>query len=95
MPAEAAKRDYSLVGENARLALEKGLAEATWHTSPVPKEKMRELLERRDGPALRDTIIWFGLLIATGVSGYVLWQAESWWAVVSFLVYGVIYCLHL
>ena len=34
------------------------------------KEKMRELLERRDGPAIRDTLLWFALywLPASAVS---------------------------
>jgi len=86
-----AKRDYSLVGDNTILALQQGLAEATWYTSPVPKEQMRELLERRDGPAVRDTILWFALLIGSGVAGYFLWRAGSWWAAVAFLVYGIIY----
>ncbi|HTL73087.1 MAG TPA: hypothetical protein VL863_07260, partial [bacterium] len=72
--------DYSLVGKDSALAIEKGLAEATWYASPVPKEKMRELLQRRDGPAIRDTIIWFALLIATGVWGYCWWG--SWWAII-------------
>ena len=48
--------DYSLTGVNASLAIEKGLAEADWYTSPVPRQKMRQLLERRNGPAIRDTI---------------------------------------
>ena len=29
--------DYSLTGVNATLAVEKGLAEAEWYTTPVPK----------------------------------------------------------
>ena len=83
--------DYSLVGKDTELAIEKGLAEATWYTSPVPKEKMRELLQRRDWPAIRDTIIWFALIIGTGWVGYKLWMAGSWWAVVAFLIYGALY----
>ena len=59
--------DYSLVGKDTALAIEKGLAEATWYASPVPKDKMRELLRRQDGPAIRDTIIWFALIIGSGV----------------------------
>ncbi len=81
--------DYSLTGVNAALAIEKGLAEADWYTSPVPRDKMRRLLERRDGPALRDSLIWLGLLISSGVCGYLLWG--TWWAVLPFLVYGIIY----
>lgn len=93
MPATEAIRlnDYSLVGKDSALAIECGLAEATWYASPVPKEKMRELLQRRDWPALRDTIIWFALIIGSGWAGYKLWQAGSWWAVVPFMIYGVLY----
>ena len=93
MPPTAAIRlnDYSLVGKDTALAVEQGLAEATWYASPVPKEKMRELLQRRDGAAIRDTILWFALIIVSGWSGYHLWQAGSWWAAVPFVFYGVLY----
>ena len=50
-----AKPDYSLTGLSATQAIEKGLAEAEWYQCPVPRETMRRLLERRDGPAIRDT----------------------------------------
>src|SRR3954471_323427 len=81
--------DYSLVGKRSIEAIEQGLAEATWYASPAPKANMRELLQRRDGPAIRDSIIWFGLLIGSGYLGYVLWP--SWWAILPFALYGVIY----
>ena len=81
--------DYSLVGKDTALAIEKGLAEATWYASPVPKQKMRELLERRDGPAIRDTLLWFALIIGSGVCGFMLWG--TWWAILPFMVYGVLY----
>ena len=81
--------DYSLVGLNSRRAVEQGLAEAEWYQSPVPRESMRQLLERRDGPALRDCVIWFGLLAMSGVLGFMLWG--TWWAILPFAVYGVIY----
>lgn len=82
-------QDYSLVGPNSKLAVEKGLAEADWYQSPVPRDVMRSLLERRDGPALRDTILWFGLLGLFGYLGFVYWG--TWWAVLPFACYGVIY----
>ncbi len=85
----AAWKDYSLVGTESIRAVEKGLAGAAWYMSPVPKEKMRELLARRDGPAVRDTLLWFALLICFGIAGFVLWG--SWWAVLPFLAYGAIY----
>jgi Na+-transporting NADH:ubiquinone oxidoreductase subunit F len=86
---EIGRIDYSLVGKNAVLAVQKGLAEAKWYASPMPKEKMRELLKRRDGPAIRDTLIWFALLILSGGCGYLLWG--NWWAILPFAVYGVLY----
>src|SRR6516225_636720 len=87
--SSATKLDYSLTGLNSRLAVEKGLAEADWYQSPVPRETMRRLLERRDAPAIRDTILWFALIFASGYAVYVLWG--SWWAVVPYLIYSVLY----
>ena len=83
--------DYSLVGKTTEQAIEAGLAEATWYASPVPKEEMRKLLQRRDGPAIRDTLLWFALIIGSGIAGYALWRTGSWWAAVPFMVYGVLY----
>src|SRR5512143_645122 len=83
--------DYSLVGKDSVLAIQQGLAEATWYTSPVPKEKMRELLTLRDWPAVRDTILWFALIIGSGWAGYKLWQDGSWWAAIPFIIYGALY----
>lgn len=81
--------DYSLTGVNAARAIERGLAEADWYQCPVPRETMRKLLERRDGPALRDTILWFALILASGYATYVLWP--SWWALLPYAVYAVLY----
>ena len=37
--AEAVRmRDYSLTGEDARLAQEKGLAAASWYSTPLPRK---------------------------------------------------------
>src|SRR5512133_2878652 len=83
--------DYGLVGKDSVRAIQRGLAEATWYTSPVPREQMRELLTRRDWPAVRDTILWFALIIGSGWAGLRLWQAGSWWAAVPFMIYGVLY----
>jgi Na+-transporting NADH:ubiquinone oxidoreductase subunit F len=92
--SDLAVADYSLTGRNTARAIEQGLAEAQWYTCPVPKPQMRKLLERRDGPAIRDTIIWFALLIGLGAWGYA-WWGDAWypsaWAIIPFLLYGVIY----
>ncbi|HMP75931.1 MAG TPA: NADH:ubiquinone reductase (Na(+)-transporting) subunit F [Kiritimatiellia bacterium] len=80
---------YVLTKENSEKAIAKGLAEATWYTSPVPKAEMRKLLERRDGPAVRDTILWFALLIGTAAWASATWG--TWWCVIPFILYGVFY----
>jgi Na+-transporting NADH:ubiquinone oxidoreductase subunit F len=81
--------DYSLTGENATQAIERGLAEADWYQSPVPRATMRKLLERRDGPAIRDTILWFALIFGFAFATYVLWG--SWWALLPYALYSVLY----
>ena len=81
--------DYSLTGVNSTRAVEQGLAEAEWYTCPVPKDAMRKLLVRRNGPALRDTLLWFGLLLGFGLWGYAWWPSP--WAILPFMLYGVIY----
>ena len=83
------KLDYSLSGESAARAIERGLAEADWYQPPVPREKLRQLLQRRDGPALRDTVIWFVLLGLTAWATVALWG--SWWCVPFYLLYAVLY----
>jgi Na+-transporting NADH:ubiquinone oxidoreductase subunit F len=85
----ALRLDYSLTGVNSTLAVEKGLAEADWYQCPVPHETMRNLLERRDGPAIRDTILWFALIFGAGITTYALW--DSWWAIVPYAIYSVLY----
>ncbi|WP_047497217.1 NADH:ubiquinone reductase (Na(+)-transporting) subunit F [Terriglobus sp. TAA 43] len=81
--------DYSLTGVNSKLAIEKGLAEADWYQSPVSREAMRQLLERRDGPAIRDTLLWFALI---GFCAYLTWRLwGSWWAILPYLAYAALY----
>ncbi len=87
--SQAVIQDYRLTGVNCGLAIEKGLAEADWYTCPVPRDAMRGLLERRDGPALRDTVIWFSLLVGFGFWGYCWWGSP--WATIPFALYGVLY----
>jgi Na+-transporting NADH:ubiquinone oxidoreductase subunit F len=83
------KLDYSLTGINATLAIEKGLAEADWYQCPVPRETMRKLLERRDWPAVRDTILWFTLIVGSGIAAFLL--RHSLWMILPYAVYCVLF----
>ncbi len=88
-PAGKTRRDYSLVGESARRAIETGLASAEWYHSDVPRKTMKELMQRSDQPAMRDTVIWLGVMILSAAGAIAFWG--SWWCVPFFAVYGVLY----
>ncbi|WP_265516702.1 fatty acid desaturase family protein [Nitratireductor luteus] len=85
----AAKRDYSLVGPNARRAVETGLASAEWYHTDVPRKEMKALMKRSDGPAIRDTVLWLGSMIV--LAGVAVYLFPSAWSVPFFLAYGVLY----
>lgn len=80
---------YTLNRENSDRAVELGLAEAEWYQCPVPRETLRHLLVRKDGPAIRDTAVWLGLILGTAVLTVMLWG--SWWAVLPYLAYAALY----
>jgi Na+-transporting NADH:ubiquinone oxidoreductase subunit F len=83
------KRDYSLIGTETKRAIDLGLAEAEWYKSPVPRSKMRELLIRKDGPAIRDTILWFILILGSGGLVFLWWG--SWYVLFPYIAYSVLY----
>jgi fatty acid desaturase len=82
-------RDYSLLGEDGRRAVETGLAAAEWYHTDVPRKVMKELMARSDAPAIRDTLLLYGLMIAFAAAGIALWP--SWWSAPFWLAYGVLY----
>ena len=82
-------KDYSLLGLTAKQAVESGLAGARWYATQIPRRRMKELMARSDGPAIRDTAIWLGLILGFGALGVATWG--SWWAVPAFAVYGMLY----
>ncbi|MDL5054696.1 fatty acid desaturase [Oscillatoria laete-virens NRMC-F 0139] len=82
-------KDYSLLGEETKRAEEKGLASADWYMTPIPRERMKQLMQRRDWPAIRDTVIWFAAIGFFGWLGYVTWI--SWWSIPVFLIYGALF----
>jgi len=84
-----AHTDYTLSCENSARAIELGLAEADWYQCHVPRATMRKLLVRKDWPALRDSIIWFGLILGFAGLTVALWG--SWWAVLPYLCYAGLY----
>ena len=89
MSATTITRDYSLVGPEADKAVAAGLASAKWYTPPISRAELKALMRREDGPAIRDTLIWFAAFIVSGGLGYYFWG--TWAAVPFFIIYGVLY----
>ena len=84
-----ALREYDLLGPSAKRAVDIGLASAEWYHSDVSRAEMKDLMRRSDGPALRDTLIYYGAMIVLAGIGIALWP--SWWSAPFWLVYGVLY----
>ena len=82
-------RDYSLLGPDAKRAVQTGLAAAEWYHSAVPRKVMKDLMQRSDGPAIRDTVTYYGLMILFAGIGIALWP--SLWSAPFWLAYGVLY----
>ena len=81
-------KDYSLTGTSAACAVTTGLTAAEWYHSDVPRKTMKALMKRRDGPAIRDTIIWITLHLIFALGGIYFWG--TWIALMCWLAYGVI-----
>ena len=82
-------RDYSLVGPRSKAAEEAGLAAAEWYHTSLDRKEMKAIMQRRDGPALRDTAIWWGLMLACAAGGSAFWGGMI--AARFFAIYGVLY----
>lgn len=82
-------RNYSIVGPERAHAFERGLVDARWYVAPVDHDTLRTLSQRRNGPAIRDTLLWFVLLGGSGYLAHRSWG--TWWMVPTFFVYGTLY----
>lgn len=83
------ERDYNLLGESGKRAVEIGLAAAEWYHTDISRKEMKELMRRRDGPAIRDTLIYYGAIILLAAAIISLWPSA--WVVPLLLAYGVLY----
>jgi len=82
-------RDYSLTGVESQKAIAQGLANAEWYQSPIEYEEMRKLLLRKNGPAIKDTLIWFGLIFGSGYLVFLFWG--TWLFLFPYIIYSVLY----
>ena len=76
-------RDYGLLGRDAKIAEEMGLASAQWYQCPLPRKRLKELMQRKDAPAIRDSLIWFASFLISGGLAYFFWP--TWLALPFFI----------
>ena len=89
MALDTFPRDYSLTGPLNERAQKLGLANAEWYKTDIPRTRMKELMQRSDGPATRDTIVWIGLMLICAGLGIYFWG--TWACLPFFAIYGVLY----
>ncbi len=78
-----------MLGPDARSAIDSGLANGEWYRPEIPRKTMKALMKREDGPAIRDTAIYYGAMMLLAGIGIALWP--SWWSAPFWLAYGVLY----
>ena len=63
MSTTTVERDYGLLGPEGLAARSAGLAGAKWYKPPIERARMKQLMKRRDGPAIRYTVLWLAVYI--------------------------------
>ncbi|MCF2870372.1 fatty acid desaturase family protein [Octadecabacter sp. G9-8] len=82
-------KNYDLTGPTGRAALANGTANPAWFRPDVDPKDIRVLMQKSDAIALRDTVLWLGLMIVFAITATLLWP--TWWSVPFWLAYGVLY----
>jgi fatty acid desaturase len=91
MSTATVERDYGLLGPEGPAARSAGLAGAQWYKPPVERGRMKQLMKRRDGPAIRYTLLWLALLGMFGALGAWAFLAGNLVWIPLLLAYGVLY----
>ena len=82
-------KDYQISEDTARVAIENGTANPKWFRPRIDPQQIRALMQKSDAIALRDTVVWFGAMLASTTIAIALWP--SWWSAPFWLIYGVLY----
>ncbi len=78
-------RNYSLSDtENAAIS-----ASPRWYRPEIDPKEIRALMEKSDTVAMRDTVIWLGVMVVSACIAIALWP--SWWSAPFWMIYGVMY----
>ena len=82
-------RAYRLVGGAGERARARGFVNAAWYRTPLPRPVLKELTRRSDAAAIRDTLVWYCLILAAGTLAVL--SLGTVWAIPAFFLYGTLY----
>ncbi|PRD64129.1 fatty acid desaturase [Malikia granosa] len=92
-PWRRSRADYRLIGGAAERAHAAGLVNAQWYQSPLPRPALKALMKRDDAHAIRDTLLWYALILASAalfVHGWTSgWSAGGLLA--AYFLYATLY----
>ena len=82
-------KNYSLSDENNLKGRQSKAGITKWFRPTVSPQDIRSLMQKSDAIALRDTSMWFGIMLLAATLAVSLWP--SWWSLPFWLAYGVLY----
>ena len=82
-------RNYDLVSSARDAAQEHRLVSPKWYQTDIDRKILKQLLLRDDAPAMRDIIIFYGLMAGFGLCAVMM--MPSWLSLPFWLAYGVFY----
>ena len=92
-PPTRSRDDYRLIGGAGERAQASGLVNAQWYQCAVPRAELRALMKRDDAQAIRDTALWYALILGSGALFVVGWTAgwNGWALAAAYLAYATLY----
>ena len=88
------RADYQLIGGAGERAAAAKLVNAEWYKCPVPRQLMKQLMQRDDVHAIRDTALWYALILGSGALFVYGWTSgwSTWSLFAAYFVYATLYC---
>lgn len=90
---QRSRDDYRLIGGAGERAAAAGLVNADWYKCELPRPVLKALMKRDDAQAIRDTLLWYGLLLGSGaLFGYGWWAGwPAGWLLAAYFLYATLY----
>lgn len=80
------RRDYSLTGPDAKVAIAAGFENADWYQAPIDPERLKVPMTRRNARPTFDAILWAVLILGPGTLAFI--SLGTWWAIPAFAAFG-------